>query len=396
MSIEQTPAPRATKRPVTHERRLHREAQFWAKVSISADSSVCWPYRGRVWASGHGTYDAGKNAFGTKAAHRIAFFLANGLQTTEFMVRHLCGNACCCNPGHLTLGTQLENMQDRFVRHDDKPGPHPVPNPVPKPLGGWRIVTGDLAALERTALESEFWQNVDRSADKLSCWPWVGGSRHEFGYGACYWEGRHTSAHRVAYVIHHGLTLQTLGEEIVIRHLCPGGSNPACCNPAHLMGGTQQENMQDRAREGKYAKGEKHFAAKLSDADLVRMREEYWLMENAKKPTLEQLALRYGLTDWRHVHRLVHGDIRVEAGGPINDPDPDPRHQTQHARGERHPLARHPDSLIKSLREEYWGTPTRGRPSTIALGEKYGTDSKTVWNWLHGKSRMAAGGPIGN
>jgi hypothetical protein len=50
--------------------------------------------------------------------------------------------------------------------------------------------------------------------------------------------------------------------------------------------------------------------------------------------------------------------------------------------------------MIKALREEYAATPVRLRPSTIALAEKYGTDSKTVWNWLHGKARKSAGGPI--
>lgn len=395
MNIDQARVPRANNRPLTRERRRYQEARFWARVSMSADPTVCWPFRGLTWDSGHGVYDAGKSHFGTRSAHRISFLLANGLPAGELLVRHLCGNPVCCYPGHLILGTQLENMHDRFVRHGDRRGPHPVPDPVSEPPGGWHIVTGDLAELDRAAREAEFWQNVERCTDELACWPWIGNGRHDFGYGACYWEGRHTSAHRVAYVLHHGLTLETLGDEVV-RHLCPGGSNPACCNPAHLMRGTQLENMRDRAREGNYTHGEKHFAAKLSDADLVRMREEYWLTEHSKKPTLEQLAPRYGLTDWRHVHRLVHGGLRIEAGGPISDPNPDPRHHTQHARGERHPLVRHSDALIKALREEYWGTPACRRPSTIALGERYSTDSKTVWNWLHGKSRKVAGGPIGD
>lgn len=309
------------------------------------------------------------------------------------MVRHLCGNPQCCNPAHLILGTQLENMHDRFVRHGDKRGPHPVPDPVPEPSGGWRIVTGDLAKLDRAAQEAEFWQNVDRSRSGSVCWPWIGDGVHEFGYGALYWEGRHTSAHRVAYALGNGLTLEALDNEVV-RHLCPDGSNPACCNPAHLLRGSQLENMQDRAREGKYMRGDAHFGTKLSDADLVKLREDYWLTELSRKPTLGELADRYGLADWRYIHRLVHGELRAEAGGPTRDPDPNPEHRTQHARGERHPLVRHPDAMIKALREEYVATPARLRPSTIALGQKYGTDSKTVWNWLHGKSRISAGGPI--
>lgn len=269
MSNQKVPASRANGRPLTCQRRRYREARFWAKVSIAGDPAACWPYRGNKWDSGHGVYGAGKQHFGTRSAHRIAFMLANGLLAGELLVRHLCGNPLCCNPGHLALGTQLENMHDRFVRHGDKPGPHPVLDLAPEPLGGWRIVTGDLAELDRAAQEAEFWQNVERNPDEFACWPWVGDGRHDFGYGACYWEGRHTSAHRVAFVLHHGLTLQELGDEVV-RHLCPNGSNPACCNPTHLMRGSQLENMQDRAREGKYTRGEAHFATKLSDADLVK------------------------------------------------------------------------------------------------------------------------------
>ncbi|RAS23520.1 hypothetical protein BCL80_1168 [Streptomyces avidinii] len=37
--------------------------------------------------------------------------------------------------------------------------------------------------------------------------------------------------------------------------------------------------------------------------------------------------------------------------------------------------------------------PTKQRPSTVSLATRLGTDSKTVWNCLHGKSRLSAGGP---
>lgn len=393
MSTPKRPVSRRNRRQLTPERSRYHEACFWAQVSLSTEPGACWPFQGPTYASGHGVYYIGKLNFGTRSAHRVAFLLANGCQPAELMVRHLCGNPACCNPAHLVLGTQLENMHDRFVRHGDKRGPHPVPDPALEPLGGWRIETGDLMELHYAAEKAEFWQNVERGADELACWPWIGEARHEFGYGVWYWEGRHTMTHRVAYVLHHGLTLEALGDEVV-RHLCPNGSNPTCCNPAHLMRGSQLENMRDRAREGKYTRGDTHFATKLADADLVRLREEYWLTELARKPTLEQLAVRYGLKDWRHVHRLVHGDLRAEAGGPITDPDPDPDHRTQHARGERHPLVRHPDAVVKALREEYAATPEDLRPSTITLAKKYGTDSKTAWNWLHGKARKSARGPI--
>jgi hypothetical protein len=51
------------------------------------------------------------------------------------------------------------------------------------------------------------------------------------------------------------------------------------------------------------------------------------------------------------------------------------------------------DARVRELRETYWNMPTKRRPSTVSLAARLGTDSKTVWNWLNGKSRLSAGGP---
>jgi hypothetical protein len=53
------------------------------------------------------------------------------------------------------------------------------------------------------------------------------------------------------------------------------------------------------------------------------------------------------------------------------------------------------DSQVRELRQRYWDLPSGQRPSTVSLAAQLRTDSKTVWNWLHGKSRLSAGGPTG-
>ena len=56
-------------------------------------------------------------------------------------------------------------------------------------------------------------------------------------------EGKSIQAHRIAYALTYG----TLPAGFVVRHRCGGGG---CCNPAHLVLGTQQQNSWDRyARE---------------------------------------------------------------------------------------------------------------------------------------------------
>lgn len=49
----------------------------------------------------------------TKKAHRVAWELANGRSVPEGMnVLHRCDNPPCCNPAHLFLGTQADNVRD--------------------------------------------------------------------------------------------------------------------------------------------------------------------------------------------------------------------------------------------------------------------------------------------
>lgn len=56
-----------------------------------------------------------------RRTHRVAWELANGRPIPEGMlVRHSCDNGLCCNPAHLSLGTQLDNMADMYQRGRDR------------------------------------------------------------------------------------------------------------------------------------------------------------------------------------------------------------------------------------------------------------------------------------
>ena len=56
-------------------------------------------------------------------------------------------------------------------------------------------------------------------------------------------------------------------------HRCGNGHN-ACVNPVHLYWATPLENAQDREAHGTVSRGERHGGAKLTEADVRRIRAE--------------------------------------------------------------------------------------------------------------------------
>ena len=77
-------------------------------------ASPCLTFTGRKNPhSGHGRInDNGKMAY----AHRIAYEHKHGTIPKGMVVMHLCDNPACCNPDHLTLGTQKDNIHDAVLK----------------------------------------------------------------------------------------------------------------------------------------------------------------------------------------------------------------------------------------------------------------------------------------
>lgn len=91
-------------------------SRFWAKVKIGAPDE-CWEWQGcRQAKTGYGSVGIGSRIDGTKGtmlAHRLAWELTHGPIPKGIKVRHLvCDNPPCCNPAHLALGTQAQNVSD--------------------------------------------------------------------------------------------------------------------------------------------------------------------------------------------------------------------------------------------------------------------------------------------
>lgn len=83
------------------------QKRFWAKVEIKK-ADECWPWLAWRDKLGYGDFDY---PHGRYRAHRLAYLFGNGDIDTR-NVCHSCDNPSCCNPSHLWLGTQQENMID--------------------------------------------------------------------------------------------------------------------------------------------------------------------------------------------------------------------------------------------------------------------------------------------
>jgi hypothetical protein len=84
------------------------------------------------------------------------------------------------------------------------------------------------------------------------CWEW-NGARNEHGYGLFRALRQGVEGARAHRIVYEHLTGVTIPDGKVLRHKC---DNPPCVNPAHLIPGTQQDNIDDMvARRRHYQHG---------------------------------------------------------------------------------------------------------------------------------------------
>lgn len=95
--------------------------RLWRRVDTSPGPDSCWPWQGGTSGkSGHGRIATeGHKALLT---HRLAYELEVGHIPTGMCVLHTCDNPLCCNPKHLWIGTQLDNIADRHAKGRDAKG----------------------------------------------------------------------------------------------------------------------------------------------------------------------------------------------------------------------------------------------------------------------------------
>jgi hypothetical protein len=141
--------------------------------------------------------------------------------------------------------------------------------------------------MTRRNTDADFWKHVDKSGGPDACHPWTGrckpptGGMSE-GHGCYDHDGTWDYAHRYAYKLSKGEPVND------ILHTC---DFPPCCNVRHLYDGTDLNNARDRERRHRRnVKGERHPAAKLTDAQALAIR-----AEPRTYGYRQRLALLYGV-----------------------------------------------------------------------------------------------------
>lgn len=153
----------------------------------------------------------------------------------------------------------------------------------------------------RIPLEERFWSKVDRSGGPDACWLWTASVfRKRGGYGQFSMPGgRVVKAHRLAYELE-------IGEpgKLFVCHEC---DTPRCCNPRHLFLGTNADNIADMDRKGRRRshsyRGEGHHQAKLSEKDILAIRERASAGETGKA-----IAADFGISGV-HANRIIRRDV---------------------------------------------------------------------------------------
>jgi hypothetical protein len=115
---------------------------------------------------------------------------------------------------------------------------------------------------------------VERFEDKIfyspdGCWYWTDHTNSRMGYGAIKIGTQNRYAHQVSWELYKGEIPDGI-------HVCHSCDNPLCVNPHHLWLGTNKQNAHDRDKKRRNVnhKGEKHGMAKLSNDQVLQIKNE--------------------------------------------------------------------------------------------------------------------------
>lgn len=137
----------------------------------------------------------------------------------------------------------------------------------------------------KQALEERFHAKVGEQLPN-GCMEWTA-QLWSNGYG-CFWlgiGGKRALAHRIAYSLEHGVTLDV---NQVVMHTC---DNPKCVNVDHLRLGTQLENIDDMKVKGRSRRSKliSHFPSMFAMRDEGKTHQEIADLYGVSRPLVTLL-----------------------------------------------------------------------------------------------------------
>jgi hypothetical protein len=111
----------------------------------------------------------------------------------------------------------------------------------------------------------KFWSRVEKRGDD-ECWKWLG-SFDKDGYGQMR-DGIlkiQDRGHKFSFKLHNG----EIPKGMCVCHSC---DTPSCTNPKHLFLGTAKENVADKVKKKRHAKGESQGQHKLTENQIIEIR----------------------------------------------------------------------------------------------------------------------------
>lgn len=132
--------------------------------------------------------------------------------------------------------------------------------------------------------------------EEYGCWLWTG--RTTKGYGVVSIKNHPTYVHRLSYELYKG----EIPKGMFVCHSCDVKN---CMNPEHLWLGTNQENVTDAVQKKLHSFGEDRPTAKLTDKDVLEIRESTLKMRKLAilyKVGLSTIWRAKNKVYWKHVN----------------------------------------------------------------------------------------------
>ena len=155
-------------------------------------------------------------------------------------------------------------------------------------------------------IEQRFWRFVNKTEN---CWLWTGAPCGSYNYGRIGTGPNVIMAHKFSYELHYG----KIPDGLQVLHKCDVA---LCVNPDHLFLGTQKDNMQDAIEKGRHTtqkpdlsfipRGEKHSRAKLTEADILKIRMSFGNIPTGQiktkfKISYQQIYMIVKRRYWKHI-----------------------------------------------------------------------------------------------